>query len=225
LPIGSLDVRLRGRRSRRAIAATVAVGLAVVAPSAAHDPVDDRAGLQRLPLPSGTVARAAVTTITREQYDHWRAIAVATTGGPPRSGRDRARIREYVMEFLLTEMWVRLEAPEHGVTVTDAEADRAFERAVRESFEHRSDFRDFLERSKMSEADARFQIRFNELSSKLTRHAGRRAKTAVGRQRLGDRFHRRLRLKWRARTGCAARYRARGCGHLVPVEPALPPPS
>lgn len=123
------------------------------------------------------------------------------------------------MEFLLQELWVRLEAPAHRVRVSDAEADRAFNLSKRESFESERDFRDFLEKSKMTEADARFQIRSNELYLKLRRHATKRARSDTGKRRLADRFERRLRRKWRMRTACGLRHRSAECGHTVPAHP------
>jgi hypothetical protein len=207
-------------------AVMLALASAAVVPAGAHDVVDapaDVAAVQQ-PLPAGVVARVGAEPVTQEQYEHWRSIGAADSGVSLHDVRKRVALRWQVMGFLLLEVWTRLEAREHGIEMTDAEADRVFRRAKRESFESEREFRDYLEKSQMTEADARFQIRFIELESRLRRHAIRRARSIAGERRLSDRFDRRLRRKWRLRTACGERHRSRDCGYTVRTDP-LPEPA
>ncbi|MBW3609190.1 MAG: peptidyl-prolyl cis-trans isomerase [Actinobacteria bacterium] len=80
-------------------------------------------------------------------------------------------LRDQVMQFLILEKWVTGEAEDQGVNVTAAEADKAFEEAKKQSFPKESDFREFLEQSGMTLADAKFQVRFNTIYTKLREKA------------------------------------------------------
>ncbi|HEV2059433.1 MAG TPA: peptidyl-prolyl cis-trans isomerase [Solirubrobacteraceae bacterium] len=80
-------------------------------------------------------------------------------------------LRDQVMQFLILEKWVTGEAEDQGVNVTAAEAEKAFEEAKKQSFPKESDFREFLEQSGMTLADAKFQVRFNTIYTKLREKA------------------------------------------------------
>lgn len=214
----------RRNRLRAALAAAVTASALAVAGGArvpAHEIADTAASPQtvRAPLPAGAVARVSETIVTQAEYDRWRAIGVAGEG-TPRTLQDRVELRKDVMRYLLLAVWVRLEAAEHGVGVTDAEADRAFARTKRESFDGERGYRAFLKRSGMTDADARAQSRFNSEETKLRRHVTRRARTQAGRRRLEKRYARVLQRKWRAQTVCGKRYKAGECSRLVATLPA-----
>lgn len=76
-------------------------------------------------------------------------------------------LRDQVLQFLILEKWVSGEAAAQDVTFTDAELDKAFRQAKRDTFPKDSDFRKFLKQSGMTEADARFQVTFNTVYTKL----------------------------------------------------------
>ena len=214
------------RRSAVSGVATLTLVLgAAVSPVGAHDVVNAPVNLVdvRQAMPAGVVARVGTVPLTQDHVERWRLIASATSGPPPNM-RERVALRGQAMQFLLLELWVRLEAREHGIGVTRAEAARAFALAKRQTFPSDRDFRDFLRTSNMTEADARFQVRFNELYAKLSRHVINRAKTDDGMALLAERFDRALRRKWRSRTACHERYRSTDCGHIVRTDPLPAPP-
>jgi foldase protein PrsA len=102
-----------------------------------------------------------------------KARRAATTPAPSgvklrtRCKREYVALRDQIMQFLILERWVAHEAAERGVALEAGELDAAFRQAKRDSFPRDSDFREFLRQSRMTTADARFQVAFNRLYFKL----------------------------------------------------------
>jgi foldase protein PrsA len=84
-------------------------------------------------------------------------------------------LRDQVMQFLILEKWVNGEAADQGVKVSAKEADKQFEDAKKQSFPKESDFQNFLKQSGMSLNDAKFQVRFNTIYTKLREKAVKNA--------------------------------------------------
>ncbi len=84
-------------------------------------------------------------------------------------------LRDQVMQFLILEKWVTGEADDQGVNVTTAQADKEFETTKKASFPKEADFQTFLKGSGMTLADAKFQVRFNTVYTKLREKAVKNA--------------------------------------------------
>ncbi len=84
-------------------------------------------------------------------------------------------LRDQVMQFLILEKWVSGEADDQGVRVSAAEADKQFATAKKQSFPAEKDFQDFLKQSGMTLGDAKFQVRFNTIYTKLREKAVKNA--------------------------------------------------
>jgi foldase protein PrsA len=84
-------------------------------------------------------------------------------------------LRDQVMQFLILEKWVSGEANDQGVRVSAAEADKQFATAKKQSFPKEKDFQDFLKQSGMTLSDAKFQVRFNTIYTKLREKAVKNA--------------------------------------------------
>jgi foldase protein PrsA len=84
-------------------------------------------------------------------------------------------LRDQVMQFLILEKWVNGEASDQGVKVSAKEADKQFADAKKQSFPKESDFQDFLKQSGMTLNDAKFQVRFNTVYTKLREKAVKNA--------------------------------------------------
>jgi foldase protein PrsA len=80
-------------------------------------------------------------------------------------------LRDQVMQFLILDKWVTGEASSQGVKVSDKEADKQFEIAKKQSFPKEADFQKFLKTNGMSLADAKFQVHFNTVYTKLREKA------------------------------------------------------
>ncbi|HEV2062736.1 MAG TPA: peptidyl-prolyl cis-trans isomerase, partial [Solirubrobacteraceae bacterium] len=76
-------------------------------------------------------------------------------------------LRDQVMQLLIQEKWVRGEAEDQGVTVTDAEVRKAFEEQKKQSFPKEGDYEKFLKTSGFTEQDILFRVRLEQLSNKL----------------------------------------------------------
>ncbi len=84
-------------------------------------------------------------------------------------------LRDQVMQFLVLEKWVSGEAADQGIDVSAKEAAKEFETAKKQSFPKEKDFEDFLEQSGMTLQDAKFQVRFNTVYTKLREKAVKNA--------------------------------------------------
>ncbi len=84
-------------------------------------------------------------------------------------------LRDQVMQFLILEKWVTGEAADQGVRVSAAESDKQFATAKKQSFPAEKDFQDFLKQSGMTLGDAKFQVRFNTIYTKLREKAVKNA--------------------------------------------------
>jgi len=80
-------------------------------------------------------------------------------------------LRDQVLQFLILEKWVTGEAGQQGIKVSAKENDAAYTKAVKEAFPKEADFQKFLKDSGMTVADARFQITFNTIYTKLREQA------------------------------------------------------
>jgi foldase protein PrsA len=84
-------------------------------------------------------------------------------------------LRDQVMQFLILEKWVTGEAADQGVKVSGAEAEKQFQTAKKQSFPQEKQFQDFLKSSGMTLGDAKFQVRFNTVYTKLREKAVKNA--------------------------------------------------
>ena len=84
-------------------------------------------------------------------------------------------LRDQVMQFLILEKWVAGEASSQGVKVSDKTAEADFAKARKQSFPKESDFQAFLKNSGMTIGDARFQVKFNTVYTKLREKAVKNA--------------------------------------------------
>jgi foldase protein PrsA len=84
-------------------------------------------------------------------------------------------LRDQVMQFLILEKWVNGEAEDQGVKVSAKEAEKQFADAKKQSFPKEKDFQEFLKQSGMTLEDAKFQVRFNTVYTKLREKAVKNA--------------------------------------------------
>jgi foldase protein PrsA len=80
-------------------------------------------------------------------------------------------LRDQVLQFLILEKWVAGEASDQGVKVSAKENEKAFNDAKKATFPKEEDFQKFLKQSGMTVNDARFQVAFNTVYTKLREKA------------------------------------------------------
>ncbi|MDA0158711.1 peptidyl-prolyl cis-trans isomerase [Solirubrobacter ginsenosidimutans] len=94
--------------------------------------------------------------------------------------QDFARLRDQVMQTLISFEWISGEAAAQGITVTDAEVNQSFEEQKKQSFPKEADFQKFLERSGQTREDILRRVRLDLLSNKL------RDKVIAGKDQISD---------------------------------------
>jgi foldase protein PrsA len=93
-------------------------------------------------------------------------------------------LRDQVMQFLILEKWVDGEAKSQGVKISDKTAEADFEKARKQSFPKEADFQKFLKTSGMTVEDAKFQVRFNTVYTKLREKAVKNADKVTSKEIL-----------------------------------------
>ena len=116
-------------------------------------------------MPGNAVAEVDGETIEREALDHWLAIAAKQGGG---TDVDDATLRRQVLDVLLSHAWIRGEAEEMGVEVSDDEVRKRYDEQREQTFPRDAAFRRFLRQSGQSEEDLLLQVRLELLSTKIS---------------------------------------------------------
>jgi foldase protein PrsA len=80
-------------------------------------------------------------------------------------------LRDQVMQFLVLAKWVNGEAADQGVKISAKESDAAYTKQIKEAFPKKADLDKFLKQSGMSLGDARFQINYSTVYTKLREKA------------------------------------------------------
>jgi foldase protein PrsA len=80
-------------------------------------------------------------------------------------------LRNQVLQFLILEKWVAGEASDQGIKVSAKENEAAFVKAKKDTFPKEADFEKFLKQSGMTANDARFQVAFQTVYTKLRKKA------------------------------------------------------
>lgn len=135
------------------------------------------AGLGKPSIPDGAVAfvdGAPDGEVTQEQFDAALAQAAARQGAEggdttvPEPGTPQYDLlKETAMADLLLARWVRGEAQELGIEVSDREIDAELEKIVEEQFGGQKEFDRFLEESSFSPEDARERVQLQVLSGRI----------------------------------------------------------
>jgi foldase protein PrsA len=89
-------------------------------------------------------------------------------------------LRDQVLQQLLSYEWVRGQAEEMGIEVSDDEVRKSYDEQRKQSFPKDADFRKFLRDSGQSEQDLLLQVRLDLLADKITQ------KVIEGKDRVTD---------------------------------------
>jgi foldase protein PrsA len=81
-----------------------------------------------------------------------------------------------VMRFLIQGEWVQQEADKRGITVKDAQLQKALEDQKKQVFPNDKQYQQFLKTSGMTNEDVLFRVKLNELQNKLTQKVTEDAK-------------------------------------------------
>jgi foldase protein PrsA len=124
-------------------------------------------------VPSGNVALvedAPDGEISQEEYDQTLEQVAASQGVrevPPESDPQYAALRDSAVSDLLLGRWVRGEAEERGLTVSESEITNQLEQFIEQDFGGQKQYERFLEQSNFTEEEARARVELGLLSDEL----------------------------------------------------------
>jgi hypothetical protein len=134
--------------------------------------------------------------------------AVATVDGEPTGEDEYERLREQVLQMLVSHRWLEGEAEDRGIAVSESEVDAAFERQRKERFRNDAAFEKNKARFGQPERrDLRIVLTKTEAEAKRVRQM----LVAERRQQALDDFVAGFRRTWRARTECDEEYETQEC--------------
>jgi foldase protein PrsA len=90
------------------------------------------------------------------------------------------QLRDQVLGLLISFEWIKREAEEQGVEVTDEEVKKSFEQQKKQSFPKEADFQKFLDQSGQTVEDVMLRVRLDALSNKI------RDKVTKGKDKVTD---------------------------------------
>ena len=94
--------------------------------------------------------------------------------------QDYARLRDQVMQLLISFEWIHGEAVAQNISVTEAEVAESFQVQKQQSFPEDADFKRFLKQSGQTREDILQRVRLDLLSNKL------RDKVVAGKDQISD---------------------------------------
>jgi parvulin-like peptidyl-prolyl isomerase len=156
------------RSSKRKLAILLAVLLAAVVALVAAT-----SGLGQPGLPEGdlaTVDGVEDSTITQDALDSALTQAAAQSGlpeVPPADDPQYDSLEQQAMQSLILAEWVKGEAADRGITVTQEDIDAELERIKEQSFSSEKEFEQFVKQSKFSEEDVQEQVELTLLRDRL----------------------------------------------------------
>lgn len=130
-------------------------------------------GLGSPSVPSGDVAKVQdvpeeLATVSQEEFDHVMAqqVAQAKLKKPPAPGSKKyEEMMEKAMGELLDQIWIKGEAEELGVKVTDKQVEEELAQIKKQNFPTKSSYQQFLKESKFTEEDVNDRVELQVLSN------------------------------------------------------------
>jgi parvulin-like peptidyl-prolyl isomerase len=126
-------------------------------------------------VPSGDVAKvegvpAEFATVSQDEFDRGieRAVAGEKAKKPPAPGSKKyEEMKEAVLRENLEGIWIRGEAEERGIKVTDKQVEEELAAIKKQSFPGKGQYQKFLKESKFTEADVNNIVEVKVLSSAI----------------------------------------------------------
>lgn len=177
-----------------------------------------------IPLPGQPIPKA----IAYEPPDFKACVASLQKSSPPKQKPTTAElklkcqqtfvgIKQRILSFLITGYWIRGEAAERGVTVSDAEVQQKFEENKRQNYPTPAAFQELLASSHQTIPDLKFAVETQLLSAKLLKNFTTSKGKGKAEQELTIPFNQSIELKWSARTDCRQGFVVKDCKQYRPA--------
>jgi parvulin-like peptidyl-prolyl isomerase len=126
-------------------------------------------------VPSGDVAKVEdvpeeISAITQKEFDHAIEQQVAQAKlkkTPARDSKKFEELKEAALGELLDQIWIRGQADELGITVTDKQVEEELAQIKKQSFPSKGAFEKFLKESKFTEEDVNDRVELQVLSTAI----------------------------------------------------------
>jgi foldase protein PrsA len=130
-------------------------------------------------VPRGAVATVDGKPITESEFDHWVRVVAASQQQqqpgkrrkppkPPKRGTPQYKqLSDQVMQFLVSAQWIVGEAADRGLTASEQEVKRSFERTRDQSFPSKKAYERFLESTGQTQEDIDFRVLSDVLANKV----------------------------------------------------------
>jgi parvulin-like peptidyl-prolyl isomerase len=124
-------------------------------------------------VPSGDVAKVEdvpdeIANVSQEDFDHAleQQVAQAKLKKTPARDSDKfEELKEAALGELLDQIWIRGQAEELGITVTDKQVEEELAQIKKQSFPSKGSFDKFLKESKFTEEDVNDRVELQVLST------------------------------------------------------------
>jgi hypothetical protein len=197
------------------------------APLLGHSPFSNSSDLPSIPAGAvGVVRDAPDGTITKAELDDALSQAAArqgTTKVPQPSDPQYAALRDAAMNDLILARWIRGEAEERGVTVSQSEVQDQLQQIIKQQFNGQSKFDAFLKQSHFSRQDALDRVELQLLSNDIQQQVLGQGTGTAEQQAAAAKFQSAFMSKWRARTACEAGFVVYQCANGPQPPPTTTP--
>jgi foldase protein PrsA len=120
-------------------------------------------------MQGNAVAEVDGEPVEKTAFDHWMVVAAkASEQGQQGAEVPQEQLRDQVLQLLVSHEWIRGEAEELGVEVSDDEVRDTYNQQKEQSFPEDADFEKFLKDSAQTEEDLLLQVRIDLLSTKIS---------------------------------------------------------
>jgi parvulin-like peptidyl-prolyl isomerase len=126
-------------------------------------------------VPSGDVAKVEdvpdeIAAVSQDEFDHAleQQVAQAKLKKTPARDSDKfEELKEAALGELLDQIWIRGQAEELGITVTDKQVEEELAQIKKQSFPSKGSFDKFLKESKFTEEDVNDRVELQVLSTAI----------------------------------------------------------
>jgi parvulin-like peptidyl-prolyl isomerase len=124
-------------------------------------------------VPSGDVAKVEdvpdeIASVSQKEFDHVLEQQIAQAKlkkTPARDSKKFEELKEAALGELLDQIWIRGQAEELGITVTDKQVEEELAQIKKQSFPGKGAFEKFLKESKFTEEDVNDRVELQVLST------------------------------------------------------------
>jgi parvulin-like peptidyl-prolyl isomerase len=129
-------------------------------------------------VPDGDVALVEdapsdVKNVSEDEYDRALKQSAAQSGKKevPKPGDPQYdELQEAALGSLLDAVWLRGEADEEGISVTEADVEKEFKKLKKENFKTEAEYKKFLKESEFTQADVDSRVELQMLSTEIQKN-------------------------------------------------------